>query len=119
MQGNRRARITGHVQVKDGARGRKWHAFVTDATGAKSQKVLGPAWVKDTGRRTARGATIWRAADGPKPDGSYLTPKEAEDRLRELLSAAPKNGAVRQPRRTFGDACEEWLRYVEHDRQRA
>jgi hypothetical protein len=72
--------------------------------------------VRDSGRRTARGAGTWRAADEPKPDPSFLTPKEAAARLTELLAAAPRE--VAGPYATFGDACTEWLRYIEHDRQR-
>jgi len=69
---------------------------------------------------TARGATKWRAADGSKPDG-YLTPADAEERLAELLAASPREPRVSKQHRgkSFGDACAEWLRYVEFDRQRA
>jgi integrase len=115
-------RPSGHLQVKGEAGNRRYYALWRDADG-RHQRLLGPAHVKDSRRRTARGAVIWRAGDGPKPDLSFLTPQEAEVALRELLAAAPKRptpageraaGAV-----TFGDACREWLRYVEHDRRRA
>jgi len=60
-----------------------------------------------------------RAGDGPKPHPSYLTPKEAADRLAQIMAAAPTAtpaGPRFQP--TFGEACAEWLRYVEFDRER-
>ena len=56
----------------------------------------GPAWVKDTGRRTPRGAIKWAARDGTAPEG-YLTPADAEDILRRMLADAPRRH--RDPRR--------------------
>jgi integrase len=115
-------RPSGHLQVKGAPGKRRYYALWRDADG-RHQRQLGPAHVKDSRRRTPRGAVVWRAGDGPKPDPSYLTPPEAAVALRELLAAAPKRptpageragGAV-----TFGDACAEWLRYIEHDRRRA
>ena len=53
---------TGHLQVKGGAHGRTWYALWRDADG-RHQKILGPAWVKDGGKRTPRGAVVWRAAN--------------------------------------------------------
>jgi integrase len=108
--------VSGHVQVIEKARGRQYVALWRDAEG-RHKKVLGPAWVKPHGT-TPRGATRWRAADGPRPDG-YLTPRDAEAALRDLLAAAPRSRpAPRVAVRTFGEACDEWLRYVEHDRGR-
>ena len=95
---------------------RRYFALWRDAAG-RHQKLLGPAHVKDSGRRTPRGAKLWRAGDGPKPNPTWLTPKDAADRLAALLVEAPRvlddTVAV-----SFGEACTEWLRYVEHDRQR-
>jgi hypothetical protein len=60
---------------------------------------------------------VWRSGDGPKPGPEYLTPREARDVLAAILAAAPT--VVRRGRAvTFEQACLEWLRYVEHDRQR-
>src|SRR3984885_12511013 len=103
-----------------GARGnRRWRAFWWDADG-KHSRVLGPAWAQSSGRKTARGATLWHAADGPKPDPSYLTPKEAQTELRRLL----EHEAHRRPSSrtgagtpvTFADAAEAWLRHGERKR---
>lgn len=109
-------RVSGHVQVREGARGRVWIALWRDVDG-RHKKTLGPAWVKPHGK-TAKGAVRWRTADGPKPAG-FLTPRDAEDALRELLTGAPtERSAERTREHTFGDACAEWLRYIEHDRDR-
>jgi hypothetical protein len=53
-------RPSGHLQVVDRGSGRRWHALWRDADG-RHQRVLGPAWVKDSGKRTARG---FEALDG-------------------------------------------------------
>jgi integrase len=82
--------------------------------------VLGPAWAQSSGKRTARGAVVWHAADGPKPNASYLTPKEANAELRRLLEHdAVKRPTPRSPRGapvTFVDAAEAWLRHGERKR---
>lgn len=73
--------------------------------GQQVQKLLGPAWMER----------------GRPPDGHY-TRKTAEAELRRLLTDAERGtlaGASRASGRTFGDACAEWLRYVEHEKQRA
>jgi integrase len=109
----------GHLQVV-GARGsRRWRAFWWDADG-KHSRVLGKAWVQRSGRRTPRGAVVWHAADGRKPDSSYLTPKEAAVELRRLLEhEAARRPTPRTPRGdfvTFADAAEAWLRHGERKR---
>jgi hypothetical protein len=117
-------RISGHWQVKSTLAGRKVYVLWRDADG-RHQKLLGPAWMRDSRRRTPRGAIIWRAGDGPKPSPEYLTPRDADAQLAELLAAAPtrKRPSARARRVpatvSFGDACAEWLRYVEHERRRA
>ena len=46
----------------------------------------GPARdVRDSGRRSARGAIIWRAGNGPRPTPEHLTPKDAEAQLDAIL----------------------------------
>jgi hypothetical protein len=109
-------RPSGHLQVK-GDRGRRnWYALWRDANGRR-QKRLGLAHVKDSGRRTPRGAIVWRAADGPKPDPSYLSPAEAQDELRKLLADAAREPTDPRHRRdqdrTLAEACDAWLGYVE------
>jgi hypothetical protein len=112
-------RPTGQLQIKSSSSGlRRWHALWRDAEG-RHQRVLGPAHVKLGTRRSERGAIVWRAGDGPKPGPEWLTPREARDRLAVILE-----GAARTARPsgsdviTLEDACAEWLRYIEYDRQR-
>jgi integrase len=71
--------------------------------GRQVQKKLGPAW-------TGRG----------RPSAGYFTKRLAEDRLREVLDEARRGTSPRMVRTgiTFADATAEWLRYVEHDRER-
>jgi Phage integrase, N-terminal SAM-like domain len=110
-------RPSGHLQVVDPGSGRRWHALWRDAEG-RHQKILGPAWVKDNGKRTARGAIVWRAANGPKPGPSHLTPAEAADRLRMILAGAPRETAASGRRRgpAFGTVAWEWLEHGERKR---
>jgi integrase len=112
-------RPTGHLQVKGKRGNRAFYALVRDAQGRR-QRRLGPAWVKDSGKRTARGAVRWVARDGIKPDG-YLTPTEAEDMLREMLTAAPRRPVKRAKSSvasmTLREACDHWLRWGEADRE--
>jgi len=112
------SRITGHVRVEERRDGRVWVAKYMRASGARTRKVLGPAWVRDSGRRTERGAVVWLAASGRAPEG-HLTPKQAGDRLLEILTverARPRRAAARVTGRSFGQACDAFLEYAEFDR---
>lgn len=117
MAANAAPKITGHLGMDERKGGRVWVAKYVTADGRTTRKVLGSAWAKDSGRKTPRGAVVWRAADGKKPDG-YLTPAEARVALAALMGAEQ-----RQPHRqssvrgkTFGEAAGFWLDYCEHDR---
>ena len=110
---------SGHLQVIGNGGNRRWRAFWWDADG-KHSRVLGPAWAQNSGKRTPRGAIIWHAANGPKPDSSFLTPREARAELRRLL----EHDSARRPTprsaggapSTFADAAEAWLRHGERKR---
>ena len=67
------------------------------------KKRLGPKW---SGRN--------------RPLAGHLTRRLAEARLRELVAEAQRGVLPVQgiAGATFGEACEEWLRYVKHDRGR-
>src|SRR5262249_29158885 len=94
---------TGHVFRVERARAPVWYMKYRLPDGRQVQKKLGPAW-------TGRG----------RPSAGYFTKRLAEDRLRETLDEARRGtlpGVVRTGV-TFADATAEWLRYVEHDRQR-
>jgi hypothetical protein len=81
-------RVSGHLQVKGGKGSRKWYAVFRDGQGRRHQQLLGPAHVKESGRRTARGAVVWRAASGPRPTPEHLTSLDAQAALDELLAKA-------------------------------
>lgn len=110
--------LSGHVRVEERARGRRvWIAEYQRVDGSRTRKTLGPAWVRPSGKRTARGAVLWRAGHGSKPDDSYLTPAEANERLARLLDAERRRPApaVRAPKaKKFGEAIDAFLHHSEH-----
>jgi hypothetical protein len=59
-------RPSGHVQIVERRSGRRWHALWRDADG-RHQRVLGPAWVKDGGKRTPRGPSSGEQPTDPRP----------------------------------------------------
>jgi integrase len=122
----RHQQIAGHLQVRGDGNRRRYLASWWDRDGKRRTTKLGPAHVKDSGRRTARGAVIWRAAPGPCPSG-FLTPKMAEEALEAILEearATPAEEPVRSSPApvddipTFGDAVDAWLAYLEVERRR-
>jgi integrase len=99
------ARVTGHVSLRDRKRGDVYYLKYRLADGRQVQKLLGPAWTERS-----------------RPPKGYYTPKLAEEALQELLADARRGTLADSQRRsgkTFHDACAEWLRYVEHEKQRA
>jgi integrase len=116
--------ISGTVVAEARTARRVWVArYRLASTGRFTRKTLGPAWVRDSGRRTPRGAVVWRAAAGTKPAG-HLTPREADAELAKLIEAEQAKlddrplVVVTGPQ-TFGDAVEEWLRFVTFEKQLA
>ena len=95
---------TGHVYLRTRSRGPVWYAKFRLPDGRQVNKKLGLPWTEK----------------GRPPEG-YLTKRLAEARLRELLTDAQRGTLLVQnlSGATFGDACQEWLRYVEFDRERA
>jgi hypothetical protein len=107
-------RPRGHIQVKLDANGRKraFWAFWRDQNDQKRGRRLGPAHARDSGRRTPRGAIVWRAGYGEKPSPDYLTPQEAEDRLEDILAAlraGVEDEQAEQSTGTLRQAAEGWL----------
>jgi len=98
-----RSSASGHVFRREGVRGGVWYAKWRGPDGRQIQKRLGDAWTKKSA-----------------PPAGYLTRRGAEAKLRELIVDVQRGHLVakRVSGATFGDACDEWLRYVEHDRQR-
>lgn len=90
---------SGHVYRVERKRGAVWFAKYRLPQGRQVQRKLGPAW-------QARG----RPADG------HFTKATAEAELRRILGEADSGklpGMVRTGR-TFDDAADAWLAYVEH-----
>jgi integrase len=103
----------GHLQVKSDKRGqgRSFYAYWWDADG-KHGRRLGPAHVRDSGRRTPRGAIVWRAGDGPRPSSEHVTPRDAEAQLEEILDDARHRARAVRARQAEGslrEAAEGWL----------
>jgi integrase len=107
------ARPTGHVQVKLdwNRRTRSFYAFWRDQHGERGGCRIGPAHVRDSGRRTARGAIVWRAGNGPRPTPEHLTPKDAEDRLAAILRELEGKplGDEQTADGSLRDGTEGWL----------
>jgi len=98
------ARVTGHVSLRDRKHGPVFYLKYRLDDGRQVQKLLGPAWTERS-----------------RPPAGYYTRKTAEEALQAILADA-RRGTLpgsRRSGRTFGEACSEWLRYVEHEKQRA
>jgi integrase len=94
---------TGHVFRRHGARGDVWYAKYRLPDGRQLQRKIGPAW-------TERG----------RPAPGYYSKRSAEAWLSQLLGEARRGelpGMVRTGA-TFADAVSEYMRWLEHDRQR-
>jgi integrase len=104
---------SGHLQVKPDRSGqaRFYYAFWRDQHGVRGGRQLGPAHVRDSGRRTARGATIWRAGNGPRPTAEHLTPRDAEERLATIVRELEDTPvpARTEETGTLKDATQGWV----------
>ena len=96
-------RVSGSVLRKKRKNGDQFYAKYR-VDGRQFKKRIGPVW-------TERG----------RPPAGYYTRRMAEQTLQALLTDV-RRGDVLTPKRerhTFGEACDEWLRYVEFDKARA
>jgi len=104
-QTSQSGRATGSVRLVERSCGAVYYAKLRLPDGRQVQRKLGAAW-------TRRG----------RPEGGSLTQRMAEARLRELLVEAERGTLAAINRsgdgHTFEDAAAEYLRYVEHERQR-
>lgn len=97
-------RVTGHLLINKGKRGDVYYMKYRRADGSQKMTKIGPAWKERS-----------------RPAAGYFTRRTAEEVLQATLVKA-REGTLPDARpsgRTFGEACDEWLRYIEHDRQRA
>jgi integrase len=86
-----------------GKRGPVWYAKYRLPDGRQMQKRIGPGW-------SERG----------RPPAGYFTKRTAEAWLRATLDEA-RRGTLAEMLRTgatFADAAEEWLRFIQEDRER-
>jgi integrase len=98
-------RVTGHVSLRDRKRGAVYYLKYRLPDGRQTQRLLGPAWTERS-----------------RPPAGYYTRKLAEEALQAILADARRGTLADSQKRsgkTFHDACAEWLRYVEHEKQRA
>jgi integrase len=94
---------TGHVFRRRGQRADTWYAKYRLPDGRQVKTRIGPAW-------TERG----------RPAAGYFTKRTAQAWLSELLDEARRGtlpGLVKTGA-TFADAAAEYLRWIEHDRER-
>jgi integrase len=94
---------SGHVFRVERRRGAVWYAKFRLPDGRQVQKKIGPAW-------SERG----------RPPVGYFTKRQAEAWLRDVLDQARRGGLPGLVRSgvTFNEAAEEWLRFIEEDRER-
>jgi integrase len=92
---------TGYVRTIDRKGGAVFYAKLKLPDGSQPQRRLGRVWTKRT-----------------RPPEGYLTRGMAEARLRAILDGDDPLVNVAPSHITFGQACGEHLRYLEHDRQR-
>jgi integrase len=95
--------VSGHVFRVGGKRRPVWRAKYRLPDGRQVQKTIGPAW-------TERG----------RPPAGFFTKRTAEEWLRSVLGDARRGelpGLVRTGA-TFAVACDEYLTWLERDRER-
>ena len=91
---------TGHVEVRHLKAGDAYYAKLKLPDGTQPRRRLGRVWTKRS-----------------QPPPGYLNRAQAEARLAEILAGnGPVN--VAPTHITFEQACDEQLRYLEHEKQR-
>src|SRR5207249_3158827 len=102
-----RTQATGHVRVIARKSGEMFYAKLkiprSDGTVYEPQRRLGRVWKKRT-----------------RPPAGYLTRSMADARLEAILAGDDPMVNVEPPRAvvSFGEACDELLRYLENDKER-
>jgi integrase len=97
-------RASGHTRLVERKRGSVWYLRYRHPSGKQVQQLLGPAWTERS-----------------KPAKGLYTAKTANDALVAVLTDI-RRGEIPDPGdtsgKTFEDAVEAWLRYVEHEQER-
>ena len=96
--------VSGHVFRVERKRGPQWYMKYRLPDGRQVQQRIGPVW---TSKRE-------------EPPAGYFTKRTAQAELDDTLAKARRGdlGGIAQTKATFAEAADEWLRYVEHDRER-
>ena len=98
------ATVTGHVKLVKRKRGDKFYVKYRMPSGKQVMKLLGPAWTERS-----------------RPPAGNYTRRTAEESLSALLTDI-RRGEVPDPGdrggKVLADAVAEWLRYVEHEKDR-
>jgi integrase len=92
---------TGYVRTIERRGGPVFYAKLKLPDGTQPQRRLGRVWMKRT-----------------RPPAGYLTAGMAQARLEAILAGDDPLVNVEPSNVTFSEACDEHLRYLEHDRQR-
>jgi integrase len=92
---------TGYVRVIERRGGPVYYAKLKLTDGTQPQRRLGRVWTKRT-----------------RSPAGHLTAGMAQARLEAILAGDDPLVNLTPSNVTFGEACEEHLRYLEHDRQR-
>jgi integrase len=95
------AKTTGYLHVIQRKDGPVYYAHVRLPDGSRLQRRLGPVWAKRS-----------------RPPEGHLTRAQAEGRLAAILTGQDPAVNVTPTGSTFGQACDDWLSYIEHDRKR-
>lgn len=96
------AKPTGYVRTIERRGGPVYYAKLKLPDGSQPQRRLGKVWTKRT-----------------RPPEGYLTAGMAQARLDAMLNGHDPMVNIAPSRVTFAQACDEWLRYVEFDKERA
>jgi integrase len=96
--------VSGHIFRRSGKRGHAWYAKYRLPDGRQVKKRIGPHW----------------SQRGTAPPPGYFTKRTAQAWLDSTLAKARLGefGGIASTHETVADAVNEWLGYVELDRQR-
>jgi integrase len=96
--------VSGHLLLKERKSGARWYMKYRLPDGRQVQRLIGPAW---TSKRE-------------EPPVGYFTKPGAQVVLDDTLARARRGelGGVARTGARFCEAADEWLRYIERDRER-
>jgi hypothetical protein len=94
-------KATAYVRTIERREGDVFYAKLKLPDGTQPQRRLGKVWKKRT-----------------RPPDGYLTKGMAQARLAAMLAGDDPLVNLTPTRVTFGQACDDWLDYIEHDRKR-